>query len=64
MSGGRLFVYVAKYDKVQEKIDERKKELFSFLAAFSGDTEILGHSGSENKMVSHFQSLQSEDSQK
>lgn len=33
-----LFIYTGEYDKVQEKIDALKKELFCFLAAFKRDT--------------------------
>lgn len=49
-----LFVYLAEYNKVQDKIDEQEEGLFSFLAAFWGDTEGLEHSGLENKMFSRF----------
>lgn len=50
---GHLFVNLAEYSKMQEKIDEPKKELCGF-PAFRGDTEGWRHWESENKMVSHF----------
>lgn len=54
VSMSHLFVYLAEYNKVQDKIDEQEEGLFSFLAAFWGDTEGLEHSGLENKMFSRF----------
>lgn len=45
-SVSRPFVNLAASGKMQEKIDEPKKEPCSF-PAFQGDTEVLGHRESE-----------------